>query len=468
MSDQVLSPGTTTAVLTMSLATGDNQIAGLQADVTFPIEGSIAVKANGEPDCTVNPAINKGGTSFAFRPNGCGGTGCSTVRVLVLAIDNVDPIPDGSVLFSCNVSVAPGFIGTLNYTLLGVILSDPNGGKVLPVNNQNGTISIPGGPTSTRQPTPPIPSTATPQPTWTPYPTWTPSPTWTPTLTGYCGTTAGTCTPPPTSTPSPTSPPLVVPVFTCHVSSPPPSGELLYGLSGVILSDPAGNVVKDAGDQDGQICFGDGCPPPRSAPAGPALWIPDQTLDVSTTLPTITVEFLPANAEVAGLQCDISYPANAPIAAKANGKPDCTVNPDIDKDATSFAFRPSGCSGNQCSSVRALVLSGDNVDPILPVFPGNGGIPTGTPTAPLLQATPTIAMPEGTGTPTPLLHPTLVSSTSTPSPTSTTGHASASTSTTNSEGCQIPTATDGHVAWGWLAAVVGLVVRRRRGIRRRP
>jgi hypothetical protein len=44
--------------------------------------------------------------AFAFLPPGCFGPDCS-VRALVLAFDNVDPIPDGSVLFTCHMLIAP-------------------------------------------------------------------------------------------------------------------------------------------------------------------------------------------------------------------------------------------------------------------------------------------------------------------------------------------------------------------------
>jgi hypothetical protein len=55
----------------------------------------------------VNDAIEKGGTSFAFQPSGCtAGTDCTGVRALVLALDNVDPIPTGSVLYTCQVAIA--------------------------------------------------------------------------------------------------------------------------------------------------------------------------------------------------------------------------------------------------------------------------------------------------------------------------------------------------------------------------
>ena len=70
-------------------------------------------------------------------------------------------------------------------------------------------------------------------------------------------------------------------------------------------------------------------------------------------------------AQVAATQNDLSFDSgNIPIATRASGKPDCTVNPDIGKEGASFVFEPVGCSGTACTSVRALVISILNTDAI--------------------------------------------------------------------------------------------------------
>jgi len=79
---------------------------------------------------------------------------------------------------------------------------------------------------------------------------------------------------------------------------------------------------------------------------------------------TITVILATGGAQISGVQAEVTFPATAPIAAKANGRPACTVNPDINKNATSFSFRPAGCSSTACTTVRALVLDTDSTDPI--------------------------------------------------------------------------------------------------------
>jgi MYXO-CTERM domain-containing protein len=88
---------------------------------------------------------------------------------------------------------------------------------------------------------------------------------------------------------------------------------------------------------------------------------PDLSIDVSLEVPSTATQ-------VAGTQNDITFSggigAAIQIKAKANGKPDCAVNETIDKGGTSFAFQPSGCSGEACTGVRALVLALDNTCPI--------------------------------------------------------------------------------------------------------
>ncbi len=120
-------PGTQVP-FSVSLDTGGLPVAGIQVDIAFSPSTPIAARANGRPDCTVNPSINKNGTAYAFQPSGCGGASCTGMRALVLALDNVDPIADGSLLFTCNVQIAPG-AATGAYPLLGSNAgsSDPDG-----------------------------------------------------------------------------------------------------------------------------------------------------------------------------------------------------------------------------------------------------------------------------------------------------------------------------------------------------
>jgi MYXO-CTERM domain-containing protein len=104
IADAVGSPGTNTT-LSVSLET-EIEVAGTQNDTTFPAGVGVVADNRGRPTCLVNPEIEKGGASFAFQPSGCTpGDDCTGVRALVLALDNVDPIPSGSLLYTCEVAI---------------------------------------------------------------------------------------------------------------------------------------------------------------------------------------------------------------------------------------------------------------------------------------------------------------------------------------------------------------------------
>ncbi len=68
-------------------------------------------------------------------------------------------------------------------------------------------------------------------------------------------------------------------------------------------------------------------------------------------------------ANVAGAQNDIVFGDGLSIAARGN-RPDCSVNPSINKGATAFAFTPSGCRGTACQGVRVIVFSMTNLSAI--------------------------------------------------------------------------------------------------------
>jgi len=575
-------PGST-VTFTVTLNSGGAQVAGTQSDIAFdPANIPVAAKANGKPNCTVNADISKGATSFAFRPNACTGTACTAVRALVLATDNTDPIPDGSVLFTCTVAIASTATGTYPLTQTGIILSDPNGNKVTPADSVDGSVATGG----TTNPTP-TPTTAVSQ-----CPAPRPSPAgpglWIPDQSIAAGTTSGTisvqlaaggaqiagtqsditfptnaviaakATGKPNCTVNPdinkgatsfafrpngcsgaactavralvlatdnTDPiPDGSVLFTCVIAvDASASGTLDYTFSGVILSDPNGNKVTDAGNQDGELCISGGgnpptptpttavvaCPSARPAPTGPGLWIPDQTVTTVPATGSFSVKLAAGGAQIAGTQSDITFPTNAPIAHKATGKPDCAVNPDINKGATSFAFRPNGCTaGTDCTAVRALVLATDNTDPIPDgsvlftcniaidgtatgtldyAFSGvilsdpNGNKVTdagnqdgelciqGTPPAP--TATPTVAataIPTATNTvpapPTATASPTNTAKPATATPTHGGGGNTPTPSTTVEDegGCQIGTSSHGTSGWLLVVPLVGLLVLRRR------
>jgi len=156
-----------TATIAVTLTTDGALIAGMQTDVTFPVAAPILARANAKPDCTVNPDIDKGATTFAFLPQGCTGTACTAARAQVLALLNVDPIPDGSTLFTCTIAIPADASPLLDYRFDNTILATGSGTTVADAGDQDGQVCpAPSPPTATASAT----SSATPTPSPTPTP----------------------------------------------------------------------------------------------------------------------------------------------------------------------------------------------------------------------------------------------------------------------------------------------------------
>lgn len=165
-------PGSTVTV-PITLRSQGSPVGGTQADIGFeaatPITG-----------CTVSPPF-AGLSGVTLQPTGCTpGTDCEFVRAVILRL-SFQPIPDGSVLYTCNVQIAataaPG-----SYPLMC----------------SNASASTPDGVTLTTEcPDSAIevlaitPTTPTPTPTATPTATATPTPTKT--ATEPPGSGGGSC-----------------------------------------------------------------------------------------------------------------------------------------------------------------------------------------------------------------------------------------------------------------------------------
>ncbi len=143
-------PGQTTT-FPVTLETGGELVAGVQVDVAFAPETAVRPTGGNRPDCTANPAIDKQGTSFGFQPPGCTpGFNCTAFRALVLSLSNVDPIPDGSLLFTCTVQVSGG-AGLGDYPLVtsNALTASPDG-EALSTISTDGHITVGApGPTAT-------------------------------------------------------------------------------------------------------------------------------------------------------------------------------------------------------------------------------------------------------------------------------------------------------------------------------
>ena len=146
MEDTSATPGQR-ITLVARLATADATVAATQNDLTYdPTVLTVVRKSNGRPDCSLDSDLDKNGTSFVFRPNGCnpaGPTFCTSIRAIVVATDNTDPIPDDSILYTCHVDIANlAPAGPATLTNSGVVLSDPLGAKVDGASGREGEICI--------------------------------------------------------------------------------------------------------------------------------------------------------------------------------------------------------------------------------------------------------------------------------------------------------------------------------------
>ncbi|MBI3782252.1 MAG: hypothetical protein HY270_02505 [Deltaproteobacteria bacterium] len=93
--------------LAASLYTLGAPIAGIDNTITFDnIATPILALANGTPNCTVNPLIDKADSFFQFLPQGCSGSTCTQIRAVIQSLSNLAPIADGSALYTCKVKIA--------------------------------------------------------------------------------------------------------------------------------------------------------------------------------------------------------------------------------------------------------------------------------------------------------------------------------------------------------------------------
>lgn len=129
--------------VTLLEGTGTDALSGVQVDLSYDGQNTpIATAPSGGPDCEVNPAIDKTGTSFAFLPNGCSGSTCTQVRAIVLSMGNLSEIPPGSQLFSCNVAI-PAVTPIGNYPIsVSAALGSDAAGNGLSVLMSDGFVNV--------------------------------------------------------------------------------------------------------------------------------------------------------------------------------------------------------------------------------------------------------------------------------------------------------------------------------------
>ena len=144
------SPGDTVEVR-FRLHTAGAQIAGLQNDLYLdPALGMPGTRPDHGgrlwPRCRVNPDIGKEPTIVSCRE--AAGPDCLTGRALVLSLLDLDPIPDGSVTYSCEVRIPPDVAaGTYPVGCVNALASDSAGNDVA-LQCQDGAVTVaapPGG-----------------------------------------------------------------------------------------------------------------------------------------------------------------------------------------------------------------------------------------------------------------------------------------------------------------------------------
>lgn len=322
----VARPGESTQLTAVLVADEGEEVAAVQLDLTFDSDDiAIGSGEDGRPDCEAEPSIDKGASGFGYRPGDCQTArgGCSRLHAVIVATDNVDAIADGSILYRCRVRV-PFNTAAGRYVIHGrrAVYARPDG-RERPAAVVDATITVTGAPLDT------------------PTPLLTPTPPHTATPAGSGSGGGGGCAlgPPAGSSARAQLLWLLLPFLAAVRHRRTLAAALCLLLSSGL--SPAGATVSiDVGNAAG-------------IPGGSVM------LEVRLTAD--------AGEEVAGTQNDLRYdPAVAAVVALAEGAPDCAVNPAINKLASAFGFRPTGCdpSRHECTAVRALVLAFDNVDPI--------------------------------------------------------------------------------------------------------
>jgi YVTN family beta-propeller protein len=126
----------------VTLQTAGFSVAGIQND-TMPDPPLVIAASEGRPDCSVNAAIGKMASGFAFLPSGCTpGVTCERIRALIVGVSDVAPIPDGSVLYTCTAVIPPDAApGTYRLGVSSVIASDPYGQRI-PAAGADGAIVV--------------------------------------------------------------------------------------------------------------------------------------------------------------------------------------------------------------------------------------------------------------------------------------------------------------------------------------
>ncbi len=128
----------------VSFTAGPNAVAALSLGVSFDSEAAITKDTDGRPACTVNPATGKLGY-FYFRPDLCEGDGCTSVKGVVIATNNTDPIPSG-ILYTCDIQIALGASPGASHALVAYEMEASDAlGSAVTATGTDGAVAVNGG-----------------------------------------------------------------------------------------------------------------------------------------------------------------------------------------------------------------------------------------------------------------------------------------------------------------------------------
>jgi hypothetical protein len=129
--------------ISVSAHTAGQEVASVQNDLLFDPAVAVAATADGEPDCVVNPDIDKDATAFGFLPPGCrSGFDCKGTRALVLSFDDTATIPDAAVLYTCTVSIPPAAAPGRYPLVMSNLGAASPGGKALATSGTDGAVTV--------------------------------------------------------------------------------------------------------------------------------------------------------------------------------------------------------------------------------------------------------------------------------------------------------------------------------------
>jgi ELWxxDGT repeat protein len=111
----------------VTLRTGGLEVAAVQIDLQVGGALRLVDDENGPAFCRVNPDIDKGGSAFAQLFTG------GSVRAIILSLENTNPIPDSSLLFTCTYQISPfATPGTVPIACANFLGSTPDGVAIAP------------------------------------------------------------------------------------------------------------------------------------------------------------------------------------------------------------------------------------------------------------------------------------------------------------------------------------------------